>query len=204
MKLAQALLLTKPVFGNSMYRTYYISFKRSNKMKKGLIVTGIAAMAMVMFSANAFADSGGGWGRNHMGGGYHMSEGYHMGGSGYGDSESGRYGRGGRGWGNLSEEDTKKVEKDREAFFKDTQDLRQSIYQTRLEMRAEMAKKDPDTNKLADLQKGLSGFEADFAQKRLNHRLEMKKLLPDNYQAGAGMGRGRGYGRGPGSGGGCW
>ena len=140
-----------------------------------------------------------------MGGGYHMGEGYHMGGPGYGDAQ-GQYGRGGRGWGNLSEEDAKKVEKERETFFKDTEDLRRSIYQARLEMSAEMAKKDPDTKKLADLQKNLSSLESDFDQKRLGHRLEMKKLLPDNYQAGAGagMGRGRGYGRGPGNGGGCW
>ena len=173
-------------------------------MKKEFITTGIAVMAMVMFSAYAFADGNWGRGRHHMGGGYHMGEGYQMGGPGYGDSERGRYGKGGRGWSNLSEEDAQKVEKEREAFFKDTEDLRQSIYQTRLAMRAEMAKKDPDTKKLSDLQKNLSSSEADFAQKRLNHRLEMKKLLPDNYQAGAGMGRGRGYGRGQGSGGDCW
>jgi len=167
-------------------------------MKKGLIVTGIAVMAMVMFSAYAFADGGWGWGRHHMG------EGYHMGGPGYGDSEKGNYGRGGRAWGNLSEEDAAKVETERKAFFEDTQDLRQSIHQKRLEMRAEMAKKNPDIQKLSDLQKDLSDSRADFAQKRLNHRLEMKKLLPDSYQAGAGMGRGRGYGRGQGSGGNCW
>jgi Spy/CpxP family protein refolding chaperone len=173
-------------------------------MKKALIVTGIAVMAMVTFSAHAFADGGWGGGRHHMGGGYNMGEGYHMGGPGYGDSGKGNYGRGGRAWGNLSEEDAQKVEKEREAFFKDTADLRQSIYQTRLEMRAEMAKTDPDTEKLSDLQKDISNAEANFAQKRLNHRLEMKKLLPDSYQAGAGRGRGQGYGRGSGSGGGCW
>ena len=171
-------------------------------MKKGLFVTGIAVMAMVVLSAYAFAD--GGWGRHHMGGGYHMGEGYHMGGSGYGDSDGGRQGRGHRGWGNLSAEDAQKLEKEREAFFKDTEDVRQSIYQKRLEMRAEMAKEDPDTKKLADLQKELSNSKAEFDQKRLNHRLEMKKLLPGDYRAGAGMGRGRGDGRGPGSGGDCW
>ncbi len=174
-------------------------------MKKGLIATGIAVLAVVTFSAYAFADGSWGWGRHHKGGGYHMGEGYHMGGSGYRDSGEGNYGRGGRAWGNLGEEDAQKVAKEREAFFKDTADLRQAIYQTRLEMKAEMAKKDPDTQRLSDLQKDLSSSEADFAQKRLNHRLEMKKLLPDNYQAGAGRGRGRGYGRGQGSGGGdCW
>jgi len=169
-------------------------------MKKGLIATGIAVMAMVTFSAYAFAD-GGGWGRQHMG------EGYHMGGSGngpgYGDTGRGRYGKGHSNWGNLSEEDAGKLDKEREAFFKETEDVRQSIYQKRLEMRAEIAKKDPDARKLADLQKEISNHQADFAQKRLNHRLEMRKQFPD-LQAGAGMGRGHGYGRGQGFGGGCW
>ncbi len=166
-------------------------------MKKELIVTGIAVMAMVIFSAYAFAD--GDWGR----GKHHMGDGYQMGGSGYGDSDRGRQGRGHRAWGNLSEEDAAKVENERKAFFEGTKDLRQSIYQKRLEMRAEMAKQDPDAARLTDLQKEISNLQADFDQKRLKHRLEMKNLLPD-YQAGAGMGRGRGYGRGAGSGGGCW
>jgi Spy/CpxP family protein refolding chaperone len=186
-----------------LYETNNHSFIKERKMKTGFIATGIAVMAMVMFSAYAFADGGRGWGRHHMGGGYHMGQGYHMG-PGYGDGDGGRYGRGSRGWGNLSEEDAQKLEKERESFFRDTEDLRQSIHQKRLEMRAEMAKEDADRSKLADLQKDLSNLQADFDQKRLNHRLEMKKLLPDNYRAGAGMGRGRGYGRGPGSGGGCW
>lgn len=171
-------------------------------MKKGLIGTVIAVVAMVMFSAYAFAD--GGWGRGY----HHRGDGYRMGGAedcpGFGTSGKGRYGKGAQGWGALSEEDAVKVEKARKAFFEDTKDLRQSIHQKRLEMRAEMAKKDPDVAKLTDLQKEISGLEGDFDQKRLNHRLEMKKLMPDNYQAGTGRGRGQGSGRGPGPRGGCW
>ena len=94
-------------------------------MKKGLIATGIVVMAMVMFSAYAFADGGWGWGRHHMG------EGYHMGGPGsgpgFGDYGRGRYGKGNSNWGNLSEEDVEKFDKEREAFFEDTKDARQSI-----------------------------------------------------------------------------
>lgn len=171
-------------------------------MKKGLFVTVIALVSMAIFSAYALAD--GGWGRGY----HHRGDGYQMGNAdncpGYGKSGKGRYGKEAPGWRALSEEDAAKVEKERKAFFEDTQDLRQSIHQKRLEMRAEMAKKDPETQKLSDLQKDLSDSQADFAQKRLNHRLEMKKLLPDSYQAGAGMERGRGYGRGPGSRGECW
>ncbi len=172
-------------------------------MKKGLFVTVIAIVAMAMSSTYALADGGGGRGYHHRGDGYQMGDSDNCPGSGKWGGE--RYGKGGApGWGALSEEDAAKVETERKAFFEDTRDLRQSIHQKRLEMRAEMAKKDPDTQKLSDLQKDLSSSEADFAQKRLNHRLEMKKLLPDHYQAGAGRERGRGHGRGQGAGGDCW
>lgn len=163
-------------------------------MKRALIVTGLAMMATVMFSTYTFAKDG--WGRGY----HHRGDGYRMGGSencpGYGNAGKGRYGQG-----SLSEEDAAKVESAREAFFKDTRALRQSIRQKRLEMKAEMAKPEPDTAKLTDLQKGISGLEADFDLKRMNHRLEMKKLLPD-YHAGDRGGRwghGRGADRGD-----CW
>jgi len=203
-KLAHGLLLTITEFETTRREPETINRKRSFAMKKGFIVTGIAVAAMVLFSTYAFADGGWGWGRHHRGGGYHMGPGYQMMGPGYGDEDRGRYGRGYRSWGNLSEEDTQKLETQREAFFKDTEKLRRSIHQTRLEMKAEMAKEDPDRGRLSDLQKELSNFQAEFDQKRLDHGLEMKKLLPDNYRAGGGMGRGRGWGRGPGYGGGCW
>ena len=169
-------------------------------MKKGLIVTTIAIVSMVVFTANAFAD--GGWGR-----GYHRGPGYQMGDvencPGFGKYWKGRQGQWERGLAGLSEEDAAKVQEQKKAFFEDTKDLRQSIHQKQLEIRAEMAKKDPDAAKLTDLQKDVSDLKADLDQKRLNHRLEMKKLVPD-YQAGAGRGYGRGQGRGPGYGGGCW
>ena len=169
-------------------------------MKKGLIATGIGVLAMVMISAYAFADGGGGWGRHHRGGGYGMGGPENC--PRFADEGGGRYGRGNSNWGNLSEEDAGKLEKAREAFFEDTEDVRRSISQKRLEMRAEMAKKAPDAEKLGKLQKEISTLQADFDQKRLEHRLEMKKQLPD-FQAGMGRGPGFGHGRGYG-GGGCW
>jgi len=60
-------------------------------------------------------------------------------GSGYGR------GYGNRGFmGNLSEEEITKLNEERSAFFKATQDLRQNIYQKRLELNSELAKKNPD------------------------------------------------------------
>jgi len=166
-------------------------------MKKGLIATGIGVLAMVMFSAYAFAD--GGWGWHHRGGGYGMGGPGNC--PGYGDENGGRYGRGNSKWGNLSEEEAGKLDSARKAFFKDTEEVRRSINQKRLEMRAEMAKQAPDAEKLGKLQKEISSLKAEFGQKRLNHRLEMKKQFPDLQ---AGMGRGPGFGHGRGNGGGCW
>ncbi len=99
-------------------------------------------------------------------------------------------------WGNLSEEEIKQLEEERNAFFEATQELRQQIYQKRLELRSELAKKDADAEKAAGLQKEISGLKGQMGQKRLDHILKMKKINPD---VGRGlMGRGRmgpkGYG----------
>ena len=58
----------------------------------------------------------------------------------------------------------------------------------------EMDKANPDQNKIFALQKEVSSLRSDFDQKALAHQLEVRKLLPDNYQ-GSGYGKGRGY---------CW
>ena len=157
--------------------------------KLGKIIVVVAIVGIAGYAATSFA----GWGRG--GGGNCWGEG-----GGYGQRGSAAPGY----QGNMSDQDIDKLQKERQAFFEDTRELRENLYQKELELRSEMAKQDPDTQKLSDLQKDLSASQADFAQKRLNHRLEMKKLLPDSYQAGAGRGRGRGYGRGQGSGGDCW
>lgn len=124
--------------------------------------------------------------------------------------------------GNLSDEDQKALDKERQAFFNETKDLRQDMVQKRLELQSELAKKIPDAQKAATLQKDISQFKEELDQKRLDFILKMKKINPDigrmggwgamdddddaNCPYGRGhhgrhMGRWSGYGMGPGMGG---
>jgi hypothetical protein len=102
-----------------------------------------------------------------------------------------------------------KLNKDRQAFIEETSDLRETLYQKELELRAELAKKDPDAKKAVTLQKEISETESQLDTKRVEHRLKMKKENPEMFSGrsygygGRGMGRGMGPGFG-GQGGGCW
>jgi len=154
----------------------------------------LTIVGIVGFSAPSFA----GWGR---GGGGNCP----MAGGGYGPG--GGAGRGGGA--DLTDEEIAALQKERNAFFEQTRDLRDKLYQKGLELRAELAKQNPDAKKAAELQKEVSGLEGELAQKTLDQRLKMQKENPKLYGKGfgRGMGMGPGYGRGPGSGmgmgGGC-
>jgi zinc resistance-associated protein len=150
------------------------------------ILLVLAIVGIVGFSAPSFA----GWGR---GGGGNCP----MAGGGYGPGGgSGPWGGGA----DLTDEEIAALQKERNAFFEQTRDLRDKIYQKGLELRAEMAKQSPDAKKAAELQKEVSGLEGELDQKRLDQRLKMQKENPKLYGRGFGRGMGPGYGRGPGSG----
>ena len=125
--------------------------------------------------------------------------------------------------GNLSDEDQEVLSKERQAFFDDTQDLRQDMYQKRLELQSELAKKNPDAPKAVALQNDISKLTEEFDQKRLDFILKMRKTNPDMGRIGSWRGKnegvadcpnyghhmgrwkgygmmGRGYGMGPGYG----
>jgi len=156
------------------------------KSIKKVLIT-VAALAIVGFGVNAFADWGMGYG--HMGGG-HRGAGWHHS-SGYGPGYKG----------NLSETDIETMQKERQAFFSATEDLRRERYQKELALRSELAKENPDTQKATDLQKEISKFNSELDQKRLEHMIAMRKINPN---AGRGfsdnhpMSRGQGYGKN------CW
>jgi len=159
--------------------------------------------------------TGRGYGR-HMGHGPGAGRGYgrHM---GYGPGSGMDRGRGmdfGPGMGKgfrgrgvapeLSAEERKKLDEQRNTFFKATDDLRQKSYSKRLELQSEFAKKNPDTGKAASLQKELSNLKAQIDQKRIGHLIEMQKINPNAGRGFAGRG-GRGFMRsGPAFGGPCW
>lgn len=146
----------------------------------------ITIVAVIGFGTYAFA----GWG---MGYDHHGGSGWH------------HEGRGGPGYGHmmndLGDAEIEKMENERNAFFKATENLRQDLYAKELELKTELYKENPDTRKAAKLQKEISNLEAKLDQKRIDHMVKMRKINPD---AGRGfMGRGP-MGYGPSSGGYCW
>jgi hypothetical protein len=163
-----------------------------NYGKKMIIIMAVAAI--VGFGVNAIA----GWGKGYgpQGWGPH-GPGWHQ--RGWDDQGYGYRAR------NLSEEDQKKMDEERRAFFDATEGIREELYANGQELRNELAKENPDAEKAAGIQNEISGLRSQLAQKRLNHILKMKEINPD---AGRGFGRGfggrgpKGYGRG--GGGYCW
>ncbi len=78
------------------------------------------------------------------------------------------------------------------AFFEKTRQLRQNMFQKRLELAAELARQAPDAQKAGALQKEISGLGSQLAQKRLEFILQIKKINP-----GLGLGfMGGGFGMG--------
>ena len=158
---------------------------------------------IVGFGSYALAHMGEGSGYKR--GGHHGSGWHHQ---GYGGS-----------WGNLSEEKIKQMQAERNAFFEATGEIRAQIYQKRLELGSELAKKDYDIEKAIALQKEISGLRSQLDLKRLDHILNLKKINPDvgrglmggghwdyrmmgpGHHMGSGMGHGMmgpGYHMGPG------
>ena len=147
------------------------------KFSQAVIV--LAIMGIVGFAATSFA----GWGR---GGGACWDQGPGWSQRGYGPSGYQN---------NLSDDEIDKLNKERQAFFEDTRELRQNLYQKELELRSELAKKDPDAKTAVSLQKQISELESQLNQKSVEQRLKMQKENPDFY-ADRGYGQGRGYGMG--------
>jgi Spy/CpxP family protein refolding chaperone len=170
------------------------------RIKKSIV---LGAVILIATGAIAFAHMGDGYGGYGMGpgmmgyggyGGYGMGPGM-MGYGGYGGPMMG-YGPGpDRGYNaNLSDEQRAKLDAAREAFFNDTRQLRDQIQEKRYSLNTELNKENPDTAKIAQVQKELSELDSEFDQKSIAYQLEMRKLLPENdLRAGFGSGFGNGY-----------
>jgi hypothetical protein len=76
----------------------------------------------------------------------------------------------------LSDETTRELNHEQEAFIKATEDLRQSIYEKELYLKAELAKEDPDTDIALSFQKDISEAKGKFEQKMIEHLIQMKKI----------------------------
>ena len=137
----------------------------------------MAAFLIMVMAAGASADMGRGDGyRGQM----HQGPGGHHG--GYGARGEGAFG-------NLSEEDIKKLDEEREAFFEATKDLRREVYQKGLELASEMAKQNPDAARATAIQKEISDTKAQLAQKHLEHIFRVRKINPDLGMGFMGGGR---------------
>ena len=144
-------------------------------------VTVLAIAGIVGFAATSFA----GWGRGGSGSCWGQGSGWGQ--RGYAPSGSPA---------NLNDEQIVRLDKERQAFFEETRNLRENLYQKELELRSELAKEDPDSQKAAGLQAEISDLTAQLDQKRIEHRIKMKKENPEFF-AGRGYGKGgRGMGRG--------
>ena len=155
----------------------------------------ITLIAIVGFGTHAMAQMGMGYG--HSGGMQYGPGRLHH---GYGSQGYGGF------WGNLTEDEIKQMQEERKAFFEATREIRQQLYQKRLELRSELAKKNPVAEKAAGLQKEISELKGQMGRKRLDHILKLKKINPDvgrgllgRGQMGYGMMGPQGYGGCPGS-----
>jgi Spy/CpxP family protein refolding chaperone len=158
------------------------------------IIVGLTVVAILGFTGFAFAHGGNGYGSSNMGYERHMGmgSGNHM---GYGrNMMSGDYGR----YSSLTDKQIERLEIARKDFSNTTNDLQEKMYQKRLELRSELAKQDTDINKAKNIQKELSGLEAKFDQKQLEHELETNEIVPESNRGFAD----RGFGSGAGNN--CW
>jgi len=150
---------------------------KSKHLAIAVLVLGLAGL--IGLAVDAYAGWGGGPGACN--------------GPGNTNCPRGGFGPGGA---NLSDEEIAVVQKERNAFFESTRDLRDRQYQKSLELRAEMAKQNPDAAKAVALQKEVAALEGDLDAKRIEQQLRMKKEYPQIYSKAYGGGYGMG-GPGP-------
>ncbi len=135
--------------------------------------------------------------------GYGMDYGRHGKGMGYG-MDYGRHGKGmdygHRGYrddyrsdrdfeGDFTRDEIRQLQEAREAFYKDSEKLRDNIYDKEVDLNRELAGKNPDKQQAAKLQKEISELRSKLDQQRLDHLIETRKIAPN-----AGRGWMRGYG----------
>ena len=81
--------------------------------------------------------------------------------------------------GSESHETVNKLNAEQEAFIKSTEDLRHTIYEKELYLKAELAKKDSDIAIALSLQNNISEARGKFEQKMIEHLFRMKKINLD-------------------------
>ena len=77
---------------------------------------------------------------------------------------------------NLSDETIKKLNAEQKAFIVATEDLRQTIYEKELYLKAELSKKAPDAAIALGFQDIISEAKGKFEKKMIEHLIRMKKI----------------------------
>jgi Spy/CpxP family protein refolding chaperone len=97
----------------------------------------------------------------------------------------------------LTDEQKAAITAARDKFRDDTASLRTQIRDKRDDLRDAINAETPDKEQIMEIQKELSDLESEFDQLAVQHRLEMRGLLPDDFE-GRGFGKrgGRGFDRG--------
>ena len=109
-----------------------------------IIITSMAAILLVGSGTPVFANRDKGYG--YQGTMHHGQERHHR---GYGGPGKGMFG-------GLSEDQIRKLDEEHTAFREATKDVRQQIYQKKLELASEVAKQQPDVTVAAALQQEVS------------------------------------------------
>jgi Spy/CpxP family protein refolding chaperone len=86
----------------------------------------------------------------------------------------------------LTQAEFEKLETEREAFKKDTRNLRENLYDRQVDLRRELAGESPDAKRASELQKEISGLRAELDQKRVDHLIKMRKIAPNAGKGGRG------------------
>jgi Spy/CpxP family protein refolding chaperone len=172
-------------------------------MKKWGMLGGLVLLAaLVAYPVFAW---GPGWGGGPMMGyGGYYGGGPMMGYGGYGGGPGSCWGNG-RGYGNpgnsnpsygnLTDEQEKKLDDLNRTFFDETASLRSEIWQKSNALQDMLDSPTPDVEKSKALQKEISDLKAKMAEKRLSYDLEVRKIAPNGPETPYGRGYGRGYGR---------
>lgn len=121
------------------------------------------------------------------------------GGQGRGQGQQAAINCPGPGFGNLTEEQATALQESRQKFFNETKDLREGIQLKRAELRALMLNKEAKEADILAKNKELRELTNQMSEKRILHRLELRKQFPE-LGLGFGGGQGRGWHRGPGQG----
>jgi zinc resistance-associated protein len=161
------------------------------KLPKIVGITLLGALLIVPVAVWAF-----GWGR-----GANQMTGYWGAGPGY-------YGPYNNGYTTLISEQQQLADLNQK-FFNETRSLRDKLWSESNELNTLLSETNPDTAKIARLQKDISDLRAGLNEKAIKHETEARKIAPDNgfgngygygpMMGGYGMGYGMGYGSGT-----CW